>query len=91
MNASIRPLFHDSKTPAHVVTIPNLELFFSYETCVAFRTSSELFCCENDWGSTTGKHLNQIQPDKSKRLPRVEFERELDRINITLDRLEVTA
>jgi hypothetical protein len=29
--------------------------------------------CQNDWGPTTGKHLNHIDPDKSKRLDQETF------------------
>ena len=34
----------------------------------------EVYISENCWGATTGKHLNFIDRDKSKRLPRWEFE-----------------
>ena len=57
-----------------VVSIGRLDLFFSYETIVAFR-DDELSCCRvNSWGPTTGKHLNAIQPDKSKRVSGEIFE-----------------
>ena len=35
-------------------------LYFSYDTIVAVSN----FCSENNWGSTTGKFLNELQPDK---------------------------
>lgn len=50
--------------------------YFSYETLVAFYSvkTHELYCIENLWGTTTGKHLNAIEPDKKKRLSSDEFE-----------------
>ena len=60
-----------------MVSIGRLDLFFSYETIVAFR-DDELSCCRvNSWGPTTGKHLNAIQPDKSERVPGEQFEKML--------------
>jgi hypothetical protein len=45
------------------------EFYYSYETIVAFRhKGGKLYCCENVWSNTTGKHLNWIQPNKSERL-----------------------
>lgn len=60
------------------VTIGDITLYFSYETCVAFKTRHQFYICENIWGTTTGKHLNWINKDKSIRLPRKEF---LDRLS----------
>lgn len=57
------------------VTVGNLTLHFSYETVIGMQwKSGPVIARENDWGPTTGKHLNRIQPDKSKRLPSAEFE-----------------
>lgn len=65
------------------VSFENLDLYYSYETIVAFSTlQTGLVCRENDWSSTTGKHLNQIQPDKSKRITGVEFEKQLEAVLI---------
>lgn len=50
------------------VVIGDINLFFSYETLVAFKTPEDgLVCCENVWGSTTGGHLNIIEPNHSLR------------------------
>lgn len=58
------------------VNFGTLEVYFSYQTPVAFRTpATGLVCRVNDWSTTTGKHLNAIQPDKSKRVSGEEFER----------------
>ena len=50
----------------------DLKIWFSYETPIAFRLGREYRVSENLWGSTTGKHLNQLQ-DKSHRISRQEF------------------
>jgi len=52
------------------------EFYFSYKTLVAFRTlKGDLVCMKNYWGTTTGKHLNWIQPDKKQRVTDAEFNR----------------
>ena len=61
------------------VSIGRLDFYFSYQTVVAFRNGSGLRVSENDWGSTTGKHLNWIDGGQKKtRLPRAQFQAELD-------------
>lgn len=58
------------------VTIGLLTVYFSYRTPVAFHTPADGTVCRvNSWGVTTGKHLNWIESDKSKRVPSEEFER----------------
>ena len=58
-----------------------LTIYYSYNTCVAFRgyVSAEkrgLFVRENIWGSTTGKHLNAIDGgDKKSRIDGATFEK----------------
>jgi len=42
----------------------SVDLYFSYETLV----SVDGVCSVNNWGVTTGKFLNEINPDKSKRV-----------------------
>ena len=39
-------------------------LYFSYKTLVGVNG----LCCVNNWSNTTGKLLNEINPDKSKRV-----------------------
>lgn len=41
--------------------------WYSYETLVAFRINGEFHIIKNYWGTTTGKHLNWIDPDHSIR------------------------
>lgn len=54
--------------------------YFSYETCVAFYTPEGLVITENNWGPTTGKHLNWVEPDKSKRIPLEDFNSKLQEV-----------
>ena len=52
------------------------EFYYSYKTLVAFRTTKTgLVCLKNYWRQTTGKHLNWIQPDKSKRVDQATFDK----------------
>jgi len=66
-------------------------LWYSYNTVIAFTgpgmplIGRSIWCCENCWGPTTGKHLNFIEPDKTKRVPVDEFEKELSRILSRID------
>lgn len=50
------------------VTIGNLTMWFSYETMVAFQFLEKLVVHQNDWTTTTGKHLNLISADKKLRV-----------------------
>lgn len=57
------------------VDIGTLSLYFSYSTVIAFQDNDGLKVRENDWSTTTGKHLNWIDGgDKKKRLPSATFE-----------------
>ncbi len=59
-----------------VFNSPKIDVYFSYDTPVAFNTGSGLVVCKNYWGTTTGKHLNWIdEGDKKNRIGRKEFER----------------
>ena len=53
------------------------EFYFSYQTMVAFRSaiSREIICIKNYWRTTTGKHLNMIEPRKDKRVDRETFDK----------------
>ncbi len=61
------------------ITVGNLSIYFSYDTVVAFSDpSTGRVVTQNDWSTTTGKHLNAIDGgDKKSRLPRAEFEAKL--------------
>ncbi len=56
----------------------NLTLYFSYETIIAFRSNHGLCIRKNDWSTTTGKHLNSIDPNHKIRISGEQFEKELD-------------
>lgn len=62
------------------VSIGVLTLWFSYDTVIAFSTSHGCKCRINNWGPTTAKHLNWIEPDHSKRIPSKHFEKELTKV-----------
>jgi hypothetical protein len=62
--------YSSSNYGAHTlcVTVGDLTVYFSYSTPVAFRSCQHgLVICENQWGPTTGKHLNWIDGGGSKR------------------------
>lgn len=54
--------------------------YFSYKTLIGFysNATNTYYARENIWGSTTGRHLNCIEPDKSKRLSKDEFYKMLE-------------
>lgn len=56
-----------------------MTVWFSYTTPVAFQSSGKLVVRQNDWGPTTGKHLNWIDSgdsqSKKERVAGSEFER----------------
>ncbi len=52
-----------------------IELYFSYETIVAYCDGKDgLVCSTNRWGVTTGKHLNWIEDNKKNRKDREVFD-----------------
>ena len=68
------------------VKFDNLEIYFSYKTPIAFwalgivpkLSATALVVRENDWGPTTGKHLNAIDGgDRKLRIPGKIFESKL--------------
>lgn len=63
---------------SNMVTIGELDIYFSYSTPVAFRYAGGLEISENIWSKTTGKHLNAINPDKDARIPNEEFKKKLN-------------
>ena len=57
------------KAHCDVYSKDGIELYFSYETLVAFKVPHyQLVSVENCWGNTTGKHLNWIGEPKDARL-----------------------
>jgi len=72
-------------------------LYFSYETLVAFEYWVSMDngeggmwhkkrVCENVWSTTTGKLLNEIEPDKTKRIERARFENEMVEMFLFLEK-----
>lgn len=59
------------------VSVGPIEIWYSYQTPVAFRVEGHSKVVHsNDWGPTTGKHLNWIDDgDKSSRVSSEEFQR----------------
>lgn len=55
------------------VEFNNVYLYFSYDTLIAFRKDGNLYITENNWRTTTGKHLNRINSDKKIRINYEEF------------------
>jgi hypothetical protein len=54
----------------HVLLHETYSIWFSYETPIAYSDDyGNLYVSNNEWSSTTGKHLNYIESDKSKRIP----------------------
>ena len=47
-------------TKAYVLYLNNHDLYFSYETCIAYAGPLGRFRRENDWGHTTGRHINEM-------------------------------
>ncbi len=58
-----------------------ITVWFSYKTPVAFSMpNGDLVIRQNDWGQTTGKHLNMLDKhQRYARIPGVEFESLLEK------------
>lgn len=73
-----------SSSRAKGVTIGTLDLYFSYQTVIAFRNGGRTVIRQNSWSSTTGGHLNSIdggsKEAKKERLDSSVFEQELDKV-----------
>jgi hypothetical protein len=55
------------------VDMANFVLYYSYDTIIAFYDKEGLVCTKNKWKSTTGKHLNWIEPRKEYRIDYSDF------------------
>ena len=51
-----------------------LDVWYSYATPIAFRKNGRIVMRRNDWGPTTGKHMNVIGIPKEDRLDSQTFE-----------------
>jgi hypothetical protein len=68
------------KANAHKVTLGHLEVWFSYETPIAYDDGEEFVCSENPAGPTTGRHINVAAApyNECPQIPQDEFLRKLD-------------
>lgn len=69
--------YESSNYGAHTLKVcfEQFDLYYSYETIVAYYEHQDgLVCSKNVWGTTTGKHLNWIEPDKKSRVDNQKFE-----------------
>lgn len=74
-------IFHPNDRPNFaIVTFPyGMRLAFSYETLIAFTVGGRWRMRENEWGPTTGKHMNLLDPAREiERIPGDQFEREAE-------------
>lgn len=62
------------------VEIGAMTLFFSYRELIAFIVGGHVTIKQNGNGTTTGKHLNYINPDKTVRVTHEDFMREWMRV-----------
>lgn len=78
------------------VRLQNVTLAFSYQTLIAVLLPHSLenvpeeylgrwVVSENVWSTTTGKHLNHIDPDKKNRVPWEEFALLVDGLRVVVD------
>lgn len=72
---------HPTDRPNFTETqIGDTTVWFSYKTPIAFHKPGHgTVVRENDWSTTTGRHLNYIDNgDKASRIPGADFERLLE-------------
>jgi hypothetical protein len=63
------------------VTLGDVTVWFSYRTPIAFVAPGHpVTVRENDWGLTTGKHLNHLNYGPDGRIPGAEFQQRLDSV-----------
>ena len=51
----------------------SIKLFFSYQTIISFNGCGDSATIKNLWNTTTGKFLNELEPNKKARLEGDEF------------------
>lgn len=79
---------------AHTVFLGSVILYFSYNTPIGFEDNREgtvrrQIVRENEWGPTTGKHLNRIDGgSKEAKAQRVSSEEFTERLNELLAGLQ---
>jgi len=62
------------KTERRTLWIRNRAIVFSYETMVAVFDGTNWFKCDNQWGPTTGRHINEAVPRDAETVSRDRLE-----------------
>lgn len=63
------------------VYVGDVTLYFSYHTVIGFHTyETGTVVRQNDWGPTTGKHINALGVDKEDRLDATAFQEKLESV-----------
>jgi hypothetical protein len=57
------------KANFYEIEINKTTFYISYNTPIAVRHNGKFWVSENEFSRTTGKHLNMISDNKSKRIP----------------------
>jgi len=66
-----------------LVEIAGKDVYFSYDTIVAVRAEGRLYVRQNEWGPTTGRHLNDIDGgNKADRMSGEDFEKKLEELGL---------
>lgn len=63
----------------------HLRLYFSYHVIIAFEINFKRFVCENVWSRTTARHINDLESNVKKRIPRNEFLKKLAKIEFHIN------
>lgn len=70
-----------NKNEVRIITDTGIiDLCFSYETIVSVSSGKGYFVSQNEWSTTTGKLLNELEPDKSKRIPHAELMQKVNEV-----------
>lgn len=60
----------------HLLSLTNVDVYYSYETPIAFIDDNNLtLISNNEWGVTTGKHINYVKrnTEEYKQIPHNEL------------------
>lgn len=73
------------------VEIGQTTLFFSYRTCIGYESpNTGRRISENVWSQTTGRYINRLMPDKSKRIPYPTLQKELKKLKLSTPPIKST-
>lgn len=65
-------------TEARAVHMGKLTLWFSYNTCIAFKYNDYKYRRVNEWGPTTGRHMDEMNVRHFDDVNEDEFNQKLD-------------